>query len=246
MSERQIPPDVQKVQAEASDPAVSAFVAANAGSGKTHVLAQRVIRLLLQDFDPARILCITFTKTAAANMANRVFDVLRQWIALNDEALAAAMHGIGVRDTSAPQIARARRLFALALETPGGLKVQTIHAFCTSLLHLFPFEANVAAHFEVMDEAAVAQLLDEITLKVLLEAAKTPDSPLGRALARRLEGTDAAPPGLSELARKVELLEAEVDDLSRSMRSLEDENKFLQRLLTEQPPRATLPPPPAP
>jgi hypothetical protein len=72
------------------------------------------------------------------------------------------------------------------------------------------------------------------------------DSPLGRALARRLEGADAAPPGLSELAKKVELLEAEVDDLSRSMRSLEDENKFLQRLLTEQPPRATLPPPPAP
>jgi ATP-dependent helicase/nuclease subunit A len=184
MSERRkIPDDVREVQAKASDPTVSAWVAANAGSGKTHVLAQRVIRLLLRDFDPARILCITFTKAAAANMANRVFDVLRQWIALDDAALAQAMRDIGVNDTGAAQLDRARRLFALALETPGGLKVQTIHAFCTSLLHLFPFEANVAAHFEVLDEITENELLDEITLKVLLEAAANPDSPLGRALA---------------------------------------------------------------
>lgn len=72
------------------------------------------------------------------------------------------------------------------------------------------------------------------------------DSPLGRALARRLEGSPVVPPGVGELAKKVELLEAEVDDLSRSVRSLEEENKFLQRLLTEPPSRATLPPPPAP
>ncbi len=79
------------MQIEASDPAVSAWVAANAGSGKTHVLAQRVIRLLLDGVDPARILCITFTKAAAANMANRVFDELRRWTALDDAALDAAI-----------------------------------------------------------------------------------------------------------------------------------------------------------
>jgi ATP-dependent helicase/nuclease subunit A len=131
VSAREIPDIVRDRQIAASDPGASAFVAANAGSGKTHVLAQRVIRLLLQDFDPAKILCITFTKAAAANMANRVFDELRKWIALDDAALATAMRTIGVRDTSPAHLARARRLFALALETPGGLKVQTIHAFCT-------------------------------------------------------------------------------------------------------------------
>src|ERR1043166_7333896 len=92
---REIPPAVTTRQIEASDPHHSAFVAANAGSGKTHVLAQRVIRLLLSGVDPARILCITFTKAAAANMANRVFDTLRSWTLLDDVELDAAMRASG-------------------------------------------------------------------------------------------------------------------------------------------------------
>jgi len=91
-----IPPDVIALQTSASDPAQSAWVSANAGSGKTHVLAQRVIRLLLNGTDPARILCITFTKAAAANMANRVFDVLRGWTVLDDTALDEAIGKTGV------------------------------------------------------------------------------------------------------------------------------------------------------
>ena len=169
-------------QREASDPGTSAWVSANAGSGKTHVLAQRVIRLLLDGVDPARILCITFTKAAAGNMANRVFDELRKWTALDDAQLAIAMRNAGARDTGDKMRARARKLFALALETPGGLKVQTIHAFCTHILHLFPFEANVAARFNVLDEAQNAQLLEKITNAVLLEAAAQPNSGTGRAL----------------------------------------------------------------
>jgi ATP-dependent helicase/nuclease subunit A len=180
---RVIPADLLRVQAEASDPAVSAWVAANAGSGKTHVLAQRVIRLLLDGVDPAKILCITFTKAAAANMANRVFDELRRWTTLDDAQLDAAIARISQIRPDALRRALARRLFALALETPGGLKVQTIHAFCTRLLHQFPFEANVAARFDVLDEAAEAQLLGEISLGVLLDAALAPEGPLGRALA---------------------------------------------------------------
>src|ERR1041385_7721722 len=86
---RIIPPDVSKVQIDAADPDVSAFVSANAGSGKTHVLAQRVINLLLRGEDPAKILCITFTKAAAANMAKRVFDTLSAWSVLDDKALDA-------------------------------------------------------------------------------------------------------------------------------------------------------------
>ncbi len=179
---RKIPDSVRDVQIAASNPDVSAWVAANAGSGKTHVLAQRVIRLLLSGVEPARILCITFTKAAAANMANRVFDRLAAWTALDDRALDAAMKEIGVGRIDAALRARARQLFALALETPGGLKVQTIHAFCTHLLHLFPFEARVAARFTVLDEARNAQLLDQLCLEVLLNAAGKPDSPRGRAL----------------------------------------------------------------
>src|SRR5229473_901637 len=180
---RIVPEAVLRLQIAASDPATSAWVAANAGSGKTHVLAQRVIRLLLEGIDPGKILCITFTKAAAANMANRVFDDLRRWTALDDARLDEAIRQISDVTPDATRRARARRLFALALETPGGLKVQTIHAFCTRLLHQFPFEGNVAARFDVLDEAAQTQLLGEMSLGVLLEAAQAPAAALGRALA---------------------------------------------------------------
>jgi ATP-dependent helicase/nuclease subunit A len=180
---RIIPPELLKVQIEASDPAVSAWVAANAGSGKTHVLAQRVIRLLLDGVDPAKILCITFTKAASANMANRVFDTLAQWTALDDKSLDASIRTISNIRPDARVRAHARKLFATALDTPGGLKVQTIHALCTRLLHQFPFEANVAARFTVLDDAAEAQLLDRAVMTVLLDATREPDEALGRALA---------------------------------------------------------------
>jgi ATP-dependent helicase/nuclease subunit A len=181
-AERSIPDVVIERQTAASSPENSAWVSANAGSGKTHVLARRVIRLLLNGVDPARILCITFTKAAAANMANRVFQELRQWTVLGDAALDKEIRNIGVRKIDPVLRVRARQLFALALETPGGLKVQTIHAFCTQLLHLFPFEANVPARFNVLDEITETEMLNAITLDVLLEAAQAPDTPLGRAL----------------------------------------------------------------
>jgi ATP-dependent helicase/nuclease subunit A len=177
-----IPPVVRQRQADVSNPSVSAWVAANAGSGKTHVLAQRVINLLLKGVEPEKILCITFTKAAAANMAKRVFDTLGAWTKLDDEKLNKAITGSGV-DAGTTTRTLARRLFARALETPGGLKVQTIHAFCTQLLHQFPFEANVAARFSVLDDAERTQMLEALTLAVLLQGAEAPQSPLGEALA---------------------------------------------------------------
>jgi ATP-dependent helicase/nuclease subunit A len=180
---RIIPDAVRSVQIEAANPELSAFVSANAGSGKTHVLAQRVINLLLGGCDPAKILCITFTKAAASNMANRVFGTLAEWTSLGDKALDERIRLSTGRKPDTKARARARRLFASALETPGGLKVQTIHAFCTRLLHQFPFEANVAARFNVLDEASTTQLLDRLTLDVLLQASAAPDSALGKALA---------------------------------------------------------------
>src|SRR4051812_13383039 len=177
-----IPADVLSVQRTASDPALSAWVAANAGSGKTHVLAQRVIRLLLRGTAPEKILCLTYTKAAAANMANRVFDTLAKWTPLSDDELDRKIAEIEGRKPDAARRTRARRLFAQALDTPGGLKVQTIHAFCTRLLHQFPFEADVAARFEVLEERTQSELIDRQRTAVLLKAAAEPDSDLGRAL----------------------------------------------------------------
>lgn len=182
-----VPSRVEDAQRKASDPAVSAWVSANAGSGKTYVLAQRVVRLLLEGTDPAKILCLTFTKAAAANMANRVFAILAGWTALDDAALDREMSKLSRRRPDAAMRARARRLFACALETPGGLKVQTIHAFCTRLLHQFPFEADVAARFEVLDEAGESELLDRMTMAVLLEAAQQQTGPLHDALTLAIE-----------------------------------------------------------
>src|SRR5438552_6697102 len=139
---RPIPDGVRAAQARASNPAASAFVSANAGSGKTHVLVQRVIRLLLDGVAPERILCITFTKAAAANMAERVFSTLGHWVTLDDAALDAAIVEAGIARPDARLRMSARKLFACALETPGGMKVQTIHELCTRLLKQFPFEDN--------------------------------------------------------------------------------------------------------
>jgi ATP-dependent helicase/nuclease subunit A len=177
-----IPDAVRATQARASDPASSAFVSANAGSGKTHVLVQRVIRLLLDGVPPEKILCITFTKAAAANMAERVFTTLGHWVTLDDTKLDAAIRDAGIARPDAKLRMRARELFACALETPGGLKVQTIHALCTRLLQQFPFEANVPARFTVLDERDQAEMMERANLKVLLDASRDPQSPAGRAL----------------------------------------------------------------
>src|SRR4029079_10173116 len=131
---------------------------------------------------PEKILCVTFTKAAAANMAERVFSTLGHWITLADEALEKAIVEIGIARPSPELRNMARKLFACALETPGGLKVQTIHALCTRLLQQFPFEANVPARFTVLDERDQNEMMERANLKVLLEAARETESATGRAL----------------------------------------------------------------
>src|SRR5580658_7955563 len=181
-SPQKIPDEVTRRQHAAANPETSAWVAANAGSGKTHVLVQRVINLLLKGVEPEKILCITFTKAAAANMAKRVFDTLAQWTVYDNASLDAAIKQSSGLEPDSRRRSHARRLFARALETPGGLKVQTIHAFCTQLLHQFPFEANVAARFSVLDDTEQSELLERLTLNVLLDGARDPDSLLAQAL----------------------------------------------------------------
>jgi ATP-dependent helicase/nuclease subunit A len=175
-------PTASPEQLKASDPARSVWVSANAGAGKTTVLTGRVIRLLLAGADPARILCVTFTKAAAANMQNRVFRDLGEWVALDDAALAEAISALEGRVATPDDLTRARRLFARAVETPGGLKIQTIHGFAERLLHHFPFESGVPARFEVLDDATQARLNQQAVSSVLAEAIEQPDGALGRAL----------------------------------------------------------------
>ncbi|WP_420335281.1 double-strand break repair helicase AddA [Roseibium sp.] len=183
MSGFQIPELTRQRQDLASRPRASAWVSANAGSGKTFVLSRRVVRLLLDGTDPGRILALTFTKAAAAEMATRVFRILGDWVTMSDDALATELQAIEGRRPEASRLAMARRQFARALETPGGLKIQTIHGFCEALLHQFPLEANVAGHFSVLDDRVAAELMAEALGGVLHMAEMEPESFLGRALA---------------------------------------------------------------
>lgn len=146
-------------QVDAADPQASTWLAANAGSGKTRVLTDRVARLLLEDVSPQNILCLTYTKAAAAEMQNRLFKRLGAWAMMQDDALRADLRQLGVdRVIDADQLRAARTLFARAIETPGGLKIQTIHSFCASILRRFPLEAGVSPQFREMEDRA-AQLL---------------------------------------------------------------------------------------
>ncbi|WP_421915015.1 double-strand break repair helicase AddA [Mesorhizobium sp.] len=207
-----IPTDTVASQASAADPDNSAWVSANAGSGKTHVLAQRVIRLLLRGTDPSKILCLTYTRAAAANMSNRVFSTLSEWTTLGDNELATKVEALEGRRPDRDTMRRARRLFAEALETPGGLKIQTIHAFCESVLHQFPLEANIAAHFEMLDSQMEASLF-AAARREMISGTTAGDVALAEAFATVLErggeaGLDAL---LAEIVRKRDGLRGFID-----------------------------------
>ncbi|HLJ52665.1 MAG TPA: UvrD-helicase domain-containing protein, partial [Rhizomicrobium sp.] len=172
----------------AADPGRSAWVAAHAGAGKTHTLANRVTRLLLADADPSKVLCLTFTKAAAAEMQHRLFRQLGEWCMLGDTELTEKLAIIGAKLGGPEELKKARRLFAKALETPGGLKILTIHAFCQNLLARFPLEAGVPASFQVLDEQTARELLTEARGRVL-ERAGEGDAQKAAALAHLLTET---------------------------------------------------------
>lgn len=151
-------------QNAAADPEVSCFLTANAGSGKTSTLVNRVARLLLRGARPEHILCVTYTKAAAAEMQGRLYERLGGWAVAEDDALAEELRKI---DENPDDLAKARALFAKALETPGGLKIQTIHAFCEKLLRRFPLEAGLSPSFQVLDDL-IARDLAQKALEGLL------------------------------------------------------------------------------
>jgi ATP-dependent helicase/nuclease subunit A len=176
-------PDPHRQQREAANVAASVWVAASAGTGKTKVLTDRVLALMLAGSAPTRILCLTFTKAAAAEMANRLNARLSQWTIASDGALAQDLAPLLGRMPDRDKLDHARRLFARVLDAPGGMRIETIHAFCQSLLRRFPIEAGVAPHFEVMDERSAGEALAAAREEVLAAARAGGDAALATALA---------------------------------------------------------------
>lgn len=151
-------------QQKASDPTSSVWVEASAGTGKTKVLTDRVLRLLLNDANPARILCLTYTKAAASEMNNRIIDCLAKWAVIPEAELIKQLQNL----QASPDLCdKARRLFALVLDTPGGIKIQTIHSFCQEILKRFPLEAKISPYFEVMDDRETGETLSQISQDIL-------------------------------------------------------------------------------
>ncbi len=168
-------------QLAAANPARSVWVVANAGSGKTHVLTTRIVRLLLAGARPGAILCLTFTKAAAAEMHGRLSGLLADWATAADAKLdEELLKRLGQSPDEATKRA-ARTLFARVIDAPGALRIQTIHAFCESLLKRFPVEARVPPHFAVADEGVAAELMAQARNQLLADAMH--DVPLREALA---------------------------------------------------------------
>ncbi|MEY8119181.1 double-strand break repair helicase AddA [Falsihalocynthiibacter sp. BN13B15] len=156
-------------QVQAASPKDSTWLSANAGSGKTRVLTDRVARLLLDKVLPQHILCLTYTKAAASEMQNRLFARLGSWAMLETDELKADLKKLGFEgQVGDAELKEARRLFARAIEAPGGLKIQTIHSFCASLLRRFPLEAGVSPQFVEMDDRAGNLLREEVVDEMVL------------------------------------------------------------------------------
>lgn len=176
-----------ELQHRAADPRSSTWLSANAGSGKTKVLIDRVARLLLSGVSPQHILCLTYTKAAATEMQNRLYTRLGEWAMMPESTLRKALAELA-DDTAldAPKLAHARQLFARAIESPGGLRIQTIHSFCATLLRRFPLEAGVSPAFQEMDDRA-ARILRE---GIIEDMAQTTAPDILREVAKYHSGQD--------------------------------------------------------
>ncbi|HXA71055.1 MAG TPA: UvrD-helicase domain-containing protein, partial [Stellaceae bacterium] len=216
---------VDLLQRQAADSASSVWVAASAGTGKTKVLTDRVLSLMLGGSPPTRILCLTFTRAAAAEMANRLHERLSRWAVLPERELLDELAALLGRLPDQNLLDDARRLFATVLDAPGGLGIETIHAFCQSLLRRFPVEAGVPPHFQLLDERAAGELLANVREEVL-EAARAGSTPeLASAivtLARRV--------GEARFWTLLDLIAAARTRFRRLLESAGDVGEILSRL----------------
>ena len=169
------PADPNELQRTAAAPDASAWVAASAGSGKTKVLSDRVLNLLLNGTPPEKILCLTFTRTAAAEMANRVTEILSKWATAEDDVLERDLESLSGKAPKPSEKEKARCLFARLLDAPGGINIMTIHGFCQSLLKRFPLEAGVSPQFDVLDEQGTLELMEQAEEETLANPAFAKD-----------------------------------------------------------------------
>ena len=171
-----------KAQNQAADPFSTKLASANAGSGKTRVLVNRVSRILLGGAAPETILCLTYTKAAASEMQSRLFETLGAWSIMDDAPLREKLDELVGTDSRDIPLTNARQLFAKALETPEGLKVQTIHAFCERILSRFPIEAGILPGFEPLDDVETSALFEQVRADILIDAAENPQGDIAQAL----------------------------------------------------------------
>ncbi|MCY7340180.1 MAG: double-strand break repair helicase AddA [Sphingomonas bacterium] len=203
-------PILEGDQQRASDPSAHAALSASAGTGKTQVLTARVLRLLLGGVDPGAILCLTFTKAGAAEMANRIAERLAAWVRMDEKALEHDLFALGEEERGPPARQAARRLFARVLETPGGLRIQTIHGFAQTLLASFPAEAGISPGFQPIEGRAEAELSRRTLATLLADAEAAGDECLigdVQALSLRL-GEGGAEEYLMACARAEEAIDA--------------------------------------
>jgi len=153
----------------ASNPEYSVWVSASAGTGKTKVLIDRVLRLLIGGIQPEKILCITFTKAAASEMQNRINEKLSEWVIATDEELYGQVKKLIKQKPDNETLTKARTLFAEVLEAPEGVRIQTIHAFCETILKKFPIEAGVSPHFQIIDSPTANEMIDDIIIRLIDE-----------------------------------------------------------------------------
>ena len=197
-------PELKGEQSQASDPRVHAALSASAGTGKTQVLTARVLRLLLQRARPESILCLTFTKAAAAEMANRIGSRLAAWVRLKDTELGNDLMHLG--EINNPRMReRARQLFARVLDCPGGLKIQTIHAFSQSLLAAFPAEAGIVPGFQPLEGRAEQELVRRTLADLLADAESKGDqrrAALLESLDELLHGGNLESISIADISRR--------------------------------------------
>ncbi|HIE19650.1 MAG TPA: double-strand break repair helicase AddA, partial [Rhodospirillales bacterium] len=215
MSKRPAPTqDLTGAQVAAADPTQSVWVSANAGTGKTHVLIERILRLLVAGTPPNRILCLTFTKAAAAEVATRLSTRLGHWAAMDANTLEENLKALLNKAPIEAEISRARSLFAQVLETPEGIRVRNLHSFAESLLSRFPVEAGLAPHFSVIDERRASELRNEARDRLLTRGGKEGKSV--RAALNHLAGL------------------VNQDQFADVMRELNDKRAVFKRLVAER------------
>jgi ATP-dependent helicase/nuclease subunit A len=218
-------------QRGAADPAASVWVSASAGTGKTKVLTDRTLRLLLprpdgqRGSEPHRILCLTYTKAAASEMALRIGRTLSAWATIDDEKLDEALYELLGRPANDAETQAARRLFARVVDAPGGLKIMTIHSFCQSVLGRFPLEAGLTPHFTTLEDADARALLTRARDAVLTTAQQRPDTPEGAALVRL-----AAEQTEEQFSHLLKTITAERHQLEGIVRRLETAEGFYAAL----------------